>query len=129
MADERLSFPVEDIPDPDSVFMRAHRDRVKNGVARPSAFEPHGGSLSVDWDRYSTATETHSRARNPAHNAVVQVGVGPIRAIRQGLDVKHDPLPDNRSHAQVNLPADNVEQTEVRLNLSRLATIVIPMSE
>lgn len=79
MADERLEFPIEDIPDCDCVFMRAYRDRVKNGVVRPSAFEPHKGGLSVDWDRYSTADATLSRANNPTNYAVVRMGVGLIR--------------------------------------------------
>ena len=129
MADERLAFQVEVIPDHSSVFMRAHRDRVKNGVARPSAFEPHGDGLSVDWDRYSTADATLSRTtNNPANSAVVQMGVGPIRAIRDGLDVIHDPLPNNQAHSLVNLPEDRVEETAVRLKLSQLATIVIHAS-
>lgn len=128
MADDQISFLVELIPDEDSVFMRAYKDRVKDGIAGPSAFKPHGSGLSVDWDRYSTPEDTRSRAKkNPSHNAVVRMVVGEIRNINESLDVRHAPLPENQAHAEVNLPDDNADQSEVRVKLSRLATIVIPV--
>jgi hypothetical protein len=101
--------------------------RMKNGNPSPGAFEPKGEGLSVDWDRYSTSYETRARAKKPEQNAVVSLVVGEIRRIREGLDVIHSPIPENRAHSEVNLPGPGAEQTEVRIKLSRLATLVIDL--
>jgi hypothetical protein len=127
VADEQVAFPVEIVPDLEAVLMRTHRSRMKDGLPRASAFEPHGGSMSVDWDRYSTAEETRARASKPQDNAVVSMGVADIRSIKDGLNVTHSPLPNNRAHSEVNLPQDNVEQTEVRVKLSRIARVILPL--
>lgn len=124
MADQ-IVFPIEEIPDDDSVFMRAHRTRMRDGAPRASAFEPHGGSMSVDWDKYSTACDTRARGKKPEDNAVVQMVVSAIR--NENLGVNHAPELDNQAHTDVMLPADNGEQTEARLKLSRLATVVVPL--
>jgi hypothetical protein len=127
VADEKVSFPVEEIPDADSVFMRAHLIHFSNGELRPGVFRAQDGGMSVDWDKYSTPEATRQRARkNPENNAVIRMGVGGIRRI-ESLDVKHSPEPDNQAHSDVNLPEKNEDLTKVRMLLGRIAEVVIPL--
>ena len=127
MADEELGYPVEIIPDSDSVFMRAHRNHVRDGEFGPGVFRAHAGGMSVDWDKYSSADATRERGKQSRENyAVIQMGVRGIRAIK-GLDVKHSPEANNRAHSNVDLPEGREDVTEVRLHLGRLAEIVIPL--
>jgi hypothetical protein len=94
-----------------------------------SAFVPKGnGRLSVEWDKYATPVQTRSRGKIPEDNAVLQMGAGSIRQIREGLDVEHVPLPENQAHSEIDLPLGRAEQTEARLMLRRIATVVIPLS-
>lgn len=127
MPDERLDSEIEVIPDEDFVFMRAYKDRIKDGVPRPSAFEAHGGGLSVDWDRYATPEQTRARGKNAQHNAVVSMGVGAIRALSCSPEVVHAPLPENKAHSHVGIPEDPAVELELRIKLSRLAVVVIPI--
>jgi hypothetical protein len=126
VADEQVAFEIEYIPLSDVVYLRAYRGRVQGTTPRPSAFQPHGnGHLSVDWSKYSSPEQTLARAKSPKDNAVLKLEVTDVREFGKGLDVTHVPLSDNRAHSELNLPTDNVEQTEVRLKLSRIATVVI----
>ncbi len=67
------------------------------------------------------------RAPKPWANAVIEMNVGEIRAIPP-LDVLHTPEPDNQAHCDVPLPDAREELTQVRLQLKRIATIVIPIN-
>ena len=125
MADA-LNFQIEQIPDADSVFMRAHKGYIRDGNIATGVFKEQGGGMSVDWDKYASPQDTKARAKNPADNAILSLPVGGIRTIRD-LDVKHTPEPTNRAHSEVDLPDDREELTEVRVLLSRLSTIVIPL--
>jgi hypothetical protein len=124
MADA-LDFPIENIPDADSVFMRAHKTYIRDGDLVPGVFREQDGGMSVDWDKYASPKDTKGRAKNPADNAVLSLSVAGIRKIRD-LDVRHTPEPTNRAHSEVDLPDDREELTEARLLLRRLAAIVIP---
>jgi hypothetical protein len=127
MADA-LTVPVEGIPDPDSVFMRAHKTYFRDGELEPGVFAAKDGpGMSVDWEKYSSKEETRNRAKSPNDNAVISLLVGGIRAI-QNLDVQHMPELGNRAHSEVNLPDMREELTEVRVLLKRLALIVVPLS-
>ena len=128
MADE-LRWPIEEIPDADSVFMRAHQDYFRNGELQPGVFQPHGKGMSVNWDRYASAEGTKQQARkNPEDNAVISMPVIGIRKI-DDLRVEHTPEPTNQAHSDVfGLPENREHRTEVRLLLRRSATIVIPLS-
>jgi len=109
--------------------MRAHKTNIRDGLPTPGAFSPHDGSTSVDWQKYSTATATRKRTTNPPENyAVVTVNVGDVRAIENWLDVKHEPLDDNQAHSGINVPEeDGPEKTRIRLELSRIADVVITL--
>jgi len=122
---DALDFQIEEIPDADSVFMRAHKDYIRDGDLMSGVFREQDGGMSVDWDRYATPEDTRARAKTPSKNAVLSLSVAGIRKIRE-LDVKHTPEATNRAHSEVDLPDDREDLTEVRLLLRRLAVIVIP---
>ena len=123
-----LTFPIEEIPDADLVFMRAHETCFRDGNLQPGVFtSKQGPGMSVDWDKYSSKEQTRQRAKNPAKNAVISLSVGGIRKIDK-LDVAHRPEPGNQAHSEVDLPT-NEELTEVRVKLRRLAQIVIPLAQ
>jgi hypothetical protein len=124
----QLGFPVEEIPDADSVLMRAHRMHFNKGELQPGVFRAQDGSMSVDWDKYSTPEATRQRAKkSPEKNAVIGMVVGSIRTI-ENLEVKHSPELDNQAHSDVSLPDKDADLTEVRVLLRRIAQIVLPLS-
>jgi hypothetical protein len=128
MADE-LGWPIEVIPDADSVLMRAHRALFLSGELAPGVFRSHDGGMSVNWDKYSSPELTKSQAtRNPDDNAVIRIQVVGIRRISD-LRVEHSPEPANRAHSDVcGLPANKEQLTEVRVLLLRITVIAIPLA-
>lgn len=76
-----ISQEVEQIPDEDLLFMRAHRMFFRDGQFAPGVFRDQGDGMSVDWERYSTPEETRLRARRPEDNAVIEMVTGEVRAI------------------------------------------------
>ena len=126
MADD-VNWQVEQIPDEDSVYMRADKDILSNGALQPGVFREHNGGMSVDWDKYSSPHETRGRAKNPSLNAIIEMKVDEIRSI-QKLDVAHKPKPENRAHSDViGLPTDSEDLTETRALLLRISTIVLSL--
>ena len=126
MADEQLEFPIEEIPDVDSVFMRAHRDHFRGGNLRPGVFRARDGGMSVDWNKYATPEDTRLRAKKPMDNAVIDMTAGKIRA-HAALAVNHTPQTSNQAHSDVILPANDEDLTEARIKLGRISTIAIPL--
>lgn len=94
MADPQLSFPVEAIPDADELYMRAHRNLLRDGQIVPGVFRAQGAGMSVDWSKYSSPEDTRARARKPVDNAVLALITGDIRT-QVRLDVYHSPEPEN----------------------------------
>ena len=128
MADA-INWPIEEIPDNDSVYMRAHRQYIRNGQLSTGVFRPQGEGMSVNWDRYSSPELTRSQAsRNPDDNAVVTLIVGEIRKIDH-LSVGHTPEPTNQAHSEVfGLAAERELLAEMRVLLGRVAKIVLPLT-
>ena len=131
MADEVAEWPTESIPSGSRVFMRAHRQHFLQGELDHGVFRRRKEGLSVDWDRYSTAEDTRTRARSdPKDNAVISLSAECIRQINP-LTVDHDPISSppkerNRAHSLIkNLP-EAPELTETRFKLRRCAKLVIP---
>jgi len=112
VADE-LKWPIEEIPDADSVFMRAQQMYFRDGELEPGVFQSHGGGMSVNWERYATAEETKQQARlvnkDPTNYAVVSAIVIRIREI-DALRVEHTPIPNNRAHSDVLGPLKSVQK-------------------
>jgi hypothetical protein len=99
------AWPVETIPDADSLFYRVSLGWLRPGnlTYHPGIFRENKGSISADWEKYSTASETRARPGRPERFAVIRMIAGQVRGI-VGLTVIHSPtrnvpgLPDNRAH-------------------------------
>lgn len=128
MAEQVVEYPIELVPDHDAVFMRAHKNHFHRGNLREGVFRAQGGGMSVDWSKYSTASQTQMRARQPLDNAVIELNVGKIRAIPP-LDVAHTPQAMNQAHCDVQLPEDGEDLTEIRFRLRDIVKIVIPLEK
>lgn len=113
-----MSWPVEIIPDDDSLFYRVHKNKVRSGLGA-NIFSAVGDGMSVDWSRYSDPTASRLRAKVPADNGIVELGVGAVRSLSQRLrdrqlHVTHDPLDENRSHGLIRPIACRIEDVEIR---------------
>lgn len=110
-----MKWKSEHIPGPDMLYYRVHIGRARKGRLTPTIFHEQGGSMSADWDKYSTPSETLSRAKKPPENGVVTLCVGSVREI--GLTVVHSPdvAHENRAHTDVNGLA--LKKTEFRVKL------------
>ncbi len=90
---------------------------------RAGAFTDYRGGMFTDWSKYSSPHETQLRASVSGfvsqELAVVALAAGDVRS--PGRIVLHDPLPDNRAHANVIGEKD----AEARLKFSRICRIVI----
>lgn len=128
MVEENIlnDWPVEFIPNNDSLYMRVHRTWFKpNGEIAPGAFQNRGDGMSTDWSRYSTPNETRLRARKtPTDNAVLAMVAGDVRQVPD-QQVVHTPQPENRAHADVRGEKDE----EARVLIGRIATVVLPLPE
>jgi hypothetical protein len=96
---------VEDIPDQDSLFYRVPVGWLQRDMkVAPGVFKENKGSISTDWEKYSTAAETRSRQGGPERFAVLRMIVGKVKEIEY-LTVSHSPIQgvegqrDNRAHA------------------------------
>ena len=102
------AWPVEGIPDPDSLFYRVPVAWLRPADLRvvPGIFRENKGSISTDWEKYSTAVQTRARQGGPERFAVLRMIVGQVREI-DGLSVAHEPIqnvdgqPDNRAHSSI----------------------------
>ena len=129
VADEIVSWPSEEIPDESSLWMRVHRQRVRNGDVRPNAFvnkPTDKDGMSTDWEKYSTPEETQNRAKVPSDNAVIQLIVGEVRKV-PGQTVKHTPDPKTNNRAHTDVFGEKEKYLEVRVKLSRICKVVIPL--
>ena len=129
MAEEiSVSWSPENIPDEDLLFMRVHRMWLNpDRTIKPGAFQNRPTSqdgMSTDWAKYASADETRNRGKIPSKNGVIQMVVGKVRQV-PNQRVVHTPdlTAGNRAHTDV----FGEKHTEVRLKLSRLSDLVIPL--
>jgi len=128
---DSLVWEIEDIPDGDDTFMRAHSDHFRRGKLQPGVFRVRDDGMSVDWEKYSTPEETRQRCNQPLQNAIISLSASEVRGI-SGLDVKHAPTlapqPVNRAHSNVlGIPTSGVQQTKTRALLLDISTILIAL--
>lgn len=123
-------WPVEDIPNPDALFYRVPVGGLRKDMnVAPGVFKENKGSISTDWEKYSTAVETRSRQGRPERFAVLRMIVGKVKEIEE-LTVSHEPIkgvegqPDNQAHtsiygleSQVVGPADLGRKEKIRSEL------------
>lgn len=121
-----VSWEREDIPNDDSLYMRVHRNWLdQEGKPYPGFFRLRKGEtgMSSDWDKYSSAEETHQRGRSPKEdNAVISMVVGDVRNIPE-QDVIHTPISDNQAHTDIT----GEKTTEVRVFFGRIYQIMLPL--
>jgi hypothetical protein len=125
--DNDVTCLVEQIPDEDSVYFRAHSTHFRGDDLQPGVFQEKGsdGCMSVDWERYSSCYESRNRSKIPNQNAILEMRVGDIRQINP-LSVEHRPFPENRAHSGVvGLPRNGEDLTEVRMLLLKIAPVVL----
>lgn len=101
------TWPVETIPDDAALFYRVPVAYLRADLKpAPGVFRENKGSISTDWEKYSTASETRARPGRPERFAVLRLVAGKIREIR-GMRVSHSPIQnregvsDNRAHTDV----------------------------
>jgi hypothetical protein len=118
---------VEDIPNPDRLFMRVPVQWLPARALHPGVFREIEGAISTDWEKYSTAQAARERARNPVQNGVIAIVAGDVRDI-EGLTVEHEPISKNRAHCGIHgltesglLPAEE-SKTKRRALLLGLVT-------
>ncbi len=124
----RNRWPIEDIPDPDILFMRTHKIHFKKdtGELKPSFFKDHGDSMSSNWNKYClTPEEARRKAKIPEENAVIQFVVGCVRSIP--LTVTHAPDYDRQDRSHTDIKGEKT--SEVRLKLLELTECVIPLGK
>lgn len=118
-----MPWPVEDIPDEDSLYMRVHQANIRaDGSFRTNAWNNHGDGMSTNWSRYSTPEDTRKDVerfgKQPNKYAVIELRVGQVRAI-PGQSVQHSPEEDNQAHTDVLGKKDE----EARVRLGRIYSL------
>lgn len=110
------SWQIEFVPDTDVLFMRVHKNIIRDDSPLSIAFVNHGEGeeegMSTDWDKYSTPEQTRNRVydtRPSWKGGVIQMVVGDIREIPDQV-VQHAPLPNNRAHTNVKGCKDTKER-------------------
>jgi len=105
--------------------MRVHVGQLTGLELHTGIFREHQGAMSVDWERYSTPSETRNRHPDPNSVGVITLGAGAVRSI-DGMEVRHEPVQSNRAHSGIHglLRSDmgppQVRKTMVRTKLFKL---------
>ncbi len=96
------TWPVEDIPNGDSLFYCVHVSLVPQRVPVPGIFAEKGSSLSTDWEKYATPEQARNYRKEPSKNGIVRLQAGAVRSI-DGLAARHAPDYErqNRAHSEV----------------------------
>ena len=110
-------WPTEIVPDEGFLFMRVHKNMIKDGKPSMSVFVNHGAGMSTDWEKYSTPEQTAGRGRgSPENYGVVGMLTGDVRQV-PGQSVVHTPKDENRARTDV----AGVKEEEARMKLRRTA--------
>ena len=106
----------EDIPDPNRLFLRVHRDQARVALA-PNVFVEHSGGMSTDWERYAIPETTRASGRkHSGEYGIVVLVAGAVRSV-PGLSVEHTPEDANRAHTDVRGIGETGPQTTERRHL------------
>jgi hypothetical protein len=131
MMSDHGPWPVEVIPADNDLFYRIDRGAFSGNDFRlhPGVFRENRGSMSCDWERYSTAEKTRARTGRPQSFGVLRMNTGKIQSLK-ALTVIHDPdFPaSNRAHTAVLglgprgklPPQERAKRDALRLALSEL---------
>jgi len=120
-----VCFPVEEIPDEDTLFMRIHYRILGKKGLHPGVFINHNNEMSTNWSHYADAEVTKMQAnlydKNPDDYGVIDMNVGNVRNI-DGQTVIHNPIPKDRAHTDV----VGKKTEKARLDFYELSSWVIP---
>ena len=102
-----MAWEIEEIPDESEIYMRVHREEVKN-IPRSIFRDRDGQGMSVDWCKYATVDETRARGiQGASQYGVVALSVGRIRK-EVMMQVRHSPVEPtekdtegNRAHSDL----------------------------
>jgi hypothetical protein len=109
VADE-LNDPwiTENIPNQDKIYMRVHRNMIKNGQPSTGIFKNQPTStdgMSTDWEKYSTPEDTRNRvapSKDPANYGVISMQVENVKNVPNQTVVHTPDIPNNnRAHTDV----------------------------
>jgi hypothetical protein len=107
-------FEVEEIPDEDLLYMRVHKNWIRDGELNPGTFRNNEGGMSTAWSKYSDPEQPRIRViaydKEPDKYGILGMNVGDVRNIPDQV-VIHKPLDDNRSHTDV----EGVKETKQRV--------------
>jgi hypothetical protein len=121
-------WPVEEIPDEDTLFRAAHKNWFfPDGDLKEGYFRDY--EMSCDWCKYSTPEDTRARRDNSDDNAVIEMSVSAIRSTRsEPQRVEHAPIDDpvkpNQAHTHV---IGNKKSNRVRSDFHKIFRIRIPL--
>ena len=111
-------YPVEDIPNDDKLYYRAHKMYIRDGLLTPGVFREIEDGMSADWEKYSTPEQTRQRAsKNHLQNGIVSFITGQLRN-KLNLEVLHSPSRENRAHSLIKGKEKKIQHNpEIRLKL------------
>jgi hypothetical protein len=105
--------------------MRVHKQHILEGELTPGVFQDHGGGMSTNWTKYCvTAEDCRAKAKSPVANGVLRFLAGPMRSVP--MELKHTPLPSDRSHVDV---IGLKKSTEVRLRMLSVVELLLLPTE
>ena len=81
---------------PDDLFYRYIHPKLADEAGWPNSGAFDDDELSVDWSRLADIDQ--SSATRPHHGAV---GITKATCDELGLEIRHDPLPDNPAHCVI----------------------------
>lgn len=123
---EKVSFVVEEINNDQKLFYRIHIINVDAEIEdsklkiKPSAFDPqstpHSVEMSVNWEKYSSASDTKNSARKPEKNGVLSFITKDVRDTPVNLKVSHKPTA-NQAHSIIHDVVSEQNDPEIRMNL------------
>jgi hypothetical protein len=104
----------EDIPNPDVLFMRVHRQYVNDGNLQPGVFRDREGAMSTHWKKYcQRAEDARLMAKKPEDNGVVSMVAGDVRSVPLG--VVHTPDIERRDRSHTDVRGEKSSEARMKL--------------
>lgn len=126
---EEINWEVEEIPEDAKLFYRiplAHVD-TDSKAPLPHAFRVNQDSMSTDWNKYCTPSETLNRFEDGKKRFVVSLEVNkikkiPFQRIQHSPILKTDESLGNRAHTDVfwDIGEDNNLKVEIRFKYMQI---------
>ena len=122
-------FELEFIDNDQKLFYRIHKTNIDNDInddklkIKPAAFDPMprptSVEMSVNWQKYSSPTETKNSARKPENVGVLSFLTLKVRISPVNLKVTHAPT-INQAHSHIHEVVSEVNDPQIRLKLRNI---------